>query len=173
MSSHPLSATLEQLAPTTRPPEEHARVRQLSPAEKKLRLINLGAVLVPLGGLALAIVLAWGSAFDWTQATISLSMSFCTAIGVTVGYHRLFTHKSFVAVAPVRWLLAVFGSMAVQGPVIEWAGTHRRHHQHSDDEHDPHSPHNHADEWGDGFIGTVRGFWHSHIGWLFRGRPKG
>jgi stearoyl-CoA desaturase (Delta-9 desaturase) len=146
----------------------------LSPADRRVRAVNLGAVTLPLVGLGVAVYLSFGTAFDWTQAAISLSMSFLTALGVTIGYHRLFTHKSFIAVAPVRWLLAVLGSMAVQGPVIERAGAHRRHHQHSDDTHDPHSPHQHARGcWGSTFMGTLRGFYHAHVGWLFEGHMKG
>ena len=148
--------------------------RTLSPADRKLRAINLGAVLVPIAGLVAAAAWSWGWGFDWVQFGVSVGLSLATAFGVTVGYHRLFTHKSFRAPAPVRFVLAALGSMAVQGPVIEWAGTHRRHHQHSDGEEDPHSPHMHPDgSWGDGVVGTIKGFYHAHIGWLFAGRSKG
>src|SRR5438874_11002376 len=134
MSIQSLPAAFEQFAPAPSEPtqESAAPDRVLSPAERKLRFINLGAVVIPFAGLALAIYLAWGSAFNWTQCIISLSMSLCTALGITVGFHRLATHKSFETPAPLRYLFAAFGSMAVQGPVIEWAGAHRRHHQHSD-----------------------------------------
>jgi stearoyl-CoA desaturase (delta-9 desaturase) len=144
-------------------------VRAVSPAETKLRLINLGAVLVPFAGLLAAILLLWGVAFDWSYLIISTSLSFASAIGITVGYHRLFTHRSFQTGPIVRYILAAMGSMAVEGPVIEWVGTHRRHHQCSDDEGDPHSPHH----FGGGVRGTLRGLYHAHVGWLFTGRPKG
>src|SRR5262245_11736161 len=167
MSIQSLPSTLVQ--PTSRPQPDI-----VSPADRKLRLINLGAVLLPLAGLAAAIYLAWGSAFDWTQCIISLSMSCATAFGIRIGYHRLVTHKSFETPGPVRYVLAAMGSMAVQGPVIEWAGAHRQHHQHSDHERDPHSPHMHeGGSWGTGILATLRGFYHSHLGWLFHGRPKG
>jgi stearoyl-CoA desaturase (delta-9 desaturase) len=87
-----------------------------------------------------------------------------TGLGITVGYHRLFTHRSFETVRPVEFLLAVLGSMAVQGPVLKWVAIHRRHHQHSDRPEDPHSPHHR----GGGITGVLAGFWHAHIGWIFR-----
>ncbi|MFM9995323.1 MAG: acyl-CoA desaturase [Phycisphaerales bacterium] len=146
----------------------------LSPVERRLRIVNLAAVVLPFAGLAAAIVLTWGAAFDWTQLSIFLVMAYSTALGITVGYHRLFTHKSFSAGPLVRGVLAALGSMAVQGSVIEWAATHRRHHQHSDEEEDPHSPHVHAGgSWGTGILATLRGLYHAHVGWLLNGRRKG
>jgi len=156
-------------------PHTHSHAHEhLSPADRTVRRVNMAAVVVPLLGLWLAIYLAWGTAFDWTQAAISLSMSMLTALGITVGYHRLFTHKSFTAVAPVRYILAALGSMAVQGPVIEWAGAHRKHHQHADGEHDPHSPHHHAGgEFAATLMGTLKGFYHAHMGWMLAGHQRG
>ncbi len=146
----------------------------VSPADRKVRLINLGAVLVPFAGLIVAIILAWGVALDWVQLSIFGAMSLATAAGITVGYHRLATHSSFQTPALVRFILAALGSMAVQGPVIEWAGTHRRHHQHSDGEGDPHSPNVHGDgTWRTGIRATLAGVYHAHMGWLFAGHPKG
>jgi stearoyl-CoA desaturase (delta-9 desaturase) len=84
------------------------------------------------------------------------------ALGVTVGYHRLLTHAAFGSPPPVRYALAVLGSMAVQGPVIDWVADHRKHHAHTDEEGDPHSPHGH----GSGFAGMVRGLLYAHMGWL-------
>jgi stearoyl-CoA desaturase (delta-9 desaturase) len=89
-------------------------------------------------------------------------MYLVTALGVTVGYHRLYTHRAFDAVAPVRYTLAVLGSMAVQGPVIDWVADHRKHHAFADDEGDPHSPHGH----GSGLRGALRGLYYAHMGWL-------
>jgi stearoyl-CoA desaturase (delta-9 desaturase) len=148
--------------------------RAVSPVERRLRIVNLCAVVIPVVALGAAVWLAWGGAFDWTQCSILVAMTYLTALGITVGYHRLFTHRSFQAGAAVRYALAALGSMAVQGAVIEWAGAHRRHHRHSDGEEDPHSPHVHgASSWGSGIVGTVRGFWHAHVGWLFRERLRG
>ena len=90
-----------------------------------------------------------------------------TGLGITVGFHRLFTHRSFKTTRAVRALLAVLGSMAVEGPVIEWVATHRKHHRFSDRPGDPHSPHvGHAPGWR----GALRGLGHAHVGWMFRGK---
>jgi stearoyl-CoA desaturase (Delta-9 desaturase) len=143
-------------------------------AHLKVRVINLAAVLIPVAGLIAAIVLSWGVAFDWVQLAIFGGMTIATALGITVGYHRLATHKSFRTPAPIRYLLAALGSAAVQGPVIEWAGTHRKHHQHSDHDDDPHSPNAHGGgSWGKGIKATLRGFFHAHMGWLFSAHSKG
>jgi stearoyl-CoA desaturase (delta-9 desaturase) len=128
-----------------------------------IRLVNLTAVLVPLIGLVITIALLWGWGFSWLHLWILLGMYLVTSFGVTIGYHRLFTHRSFEAVAPVKLLLAMFGSMAVEGPLTRWVATHRIHHQHSDEHDDPHSPHTH----GEGVIATLKGLWHAHVGWIF------
>ena len=86
-------------------------------------------------------------------------------MGITVGFHRLFTHRSFKTRLPVRALFAVLGSAAVEGPLIEWVSTHRMHHRFSDRSGDPHSPH--VDR-GTGWRGALRGLLHAHVGWLFR-----
>src|SRR5919198_3331955 len=127
------------------------------------RSANLVAVILPFIAFLAAIALLWNSYVGWSDLVILAVMYLVTALGVTVGYHRLYTHRAFDAVAPVRYTLAVLGSMAVQGPVIDWVSDHRRHHAFADDEGDPHSPHGH----GDGFAGTLRGLWHAHLGWLF------
>jgi stearoyl-CoA desaturase (delta-9 desaturase) len=93
-------------------------------------------------------------------------MYLISGLGITIGYHRYFTHKSFQTSRFVQALLAISGSMAFEGSVLQWAAVHRSHHQHSDDEHDPHSPHTH----GAGVWNAIRGMWHAHMGWLFRRR---
>lgn len=146
----------------------------LSPVEIRLRIVNLVAVIVPLVGLAGAILVSWGTAFDWVQFWIFVGMTYATSVGITVGYHRLFTHQSFKTSGVMRYVLGALGSMAVQGAVIEWSGAHRKHHQHSDEEDDPHSPHMHVGgSWGSGIWATLRGFYHAHVGWLFGQRLKG
>src|SRR4029453_17229416 len=90
-----------------------------------------------------------------------------TGLGVTVGYHRLFTHRSFKTTRALRAVLAVLGSMAVEGPVNEWVATHRKHHRFSDEPGDPHSPH--LDD-APGWRGALRGLGHAHVGWMFRGK---
>lgn len=133
----------------------------------RARVINLVLVVLPFVGLVAAIVLLWGIALDWQHLMLFGVMYLLTVLGITIGYHRLFTHRSFKTPRPVGVLLAVLGSMAVQGPLFNWVADHRRHHQHSDNEGDPHSPHTH----GHGVLGTLRGLWHAHLGWLFDPTP--
>src|SRR5947207_4027918 len=92
-------------------------------------------------------------------------MYLLTGLGITVGYHRLFTHKAFEARLPLKAALAVLGSMAMEGPLFKWVAQHRRHHQHSDKHDDPHSPNMH----GGGLWGMLKGLWHAHMGWIFNG----
>jgi len=131
------------------------------------RLANLALVLIPFAGLITAIVLLWGVALSWPILAISGGMYLLTVFGVTVGYHRHFTHRSFKTSPPVAAALAVLGSMSVEGPLLNWVADHRRHHQHSDKAGDPHSPQTH----GPGFRGALVGLWHAHLGWLFGALP--
>lgn len=124
-------------------------------------------VTVPLLGLAGACILLWGWGFSWVDLWLLVGMYLATMIGVTVGFHRLFTHRSFETFRPIQILLGVLGSMTFQGPLIPWVGRHRQHHRFSDCENDPHSPHPH----GAGLWEKLRGFWHAHIGWAFAPMP--
>lgn len=133
------------------------------------RIATLVAVIVPLAGLAATPFLLWGWGFGWVEFGLLLGMYLLTALGVTVGFHRLFTHKSFETNSVVRFVLAALGSMAIQGSVLKWVAMHRRHHQHSDTPDDPHTPH----LGGRGLRGFAKGLWHSHIGWVFRADPPG
>ncbi len=128
---------------------------------------TLVGITVPVAGLVMAIVLSalWG--FSWINVGLMVGMYFLTMTGVTVGFHRLFTHRSFQTVKPVQYVLGVLGSMSLQGSLLDWVGRHRRHHQHSDKTDDPHSPYPH----GAGLLGLFRGFWHAHIGWAFAPMP--
>lgn len=142
--------------------------------ERRLAAVNLVAIVTPLVGLIAAIVLLWGVAFDWTILLVMLAMGIVSGLGITIGFHRLCTHKSFKTPAFMRYLFAAAGSMAVQGPVISWCADHRKHHQHSDGEEDPHSPHMHPDgSWGEGLWATIRGAFHAHVGWMLWKRDSG
>ena len=132
---------------------------------KATSLIGIGT---PVVGLVVAIFLTWGWGVTWLHAGLFAGMYLLTAVGVTVGFHRLFTHRSFKAPAWVQGVFAALGSMAVEGPVNKWVAMHRCHHQHSDHEHDPHSPNHH----GEGIKGVLYGFFYAHCGWIFRGDPK-
>src|SRR5262249_29545 len=127
----------------------------------RVPVANTIAVVVPFLGLAAAIYFLWGRGFSWVELGLLLGMYTLTGIGVTVGYHRLFTHRSFETGSSVQFILAVLGSMAVEGPLLRWVAMHRRHHQHSDGTEDPHSPHH----YGAGKLGLLRGVWHAHLGW--------
>ena len=129
-----------------------------------VRATTIVAVVVPPIALVASMILAWGGWFHWIDLALFVVMYVLTGLGITIGYHRLYTHKSFVTRGPIAAFFAVCGSMAAQGPMIWWAATHRKHHQHSDHEHDPHSPHAGR---GPGVLGAIGGFFHAHIGWLF------
>jgi stearoyl-CoA desaturase (delta-9 desaturase) len=131
------------------------------------RTLTLMAVVLPFLGVVAAAGLLWGWGFNWVILAILAVMTLGPGLGITVGFHRLFTHRSFETNKVVECLLGILGSMAVQGPLMQWVAIHRRHHQFSDHEGDPHSPHHH----GKGIIGVVRGFWHAHIGWFFQPDP--
>jgi stearoyl-CoA desaturase (delta-9 desaturase) len=126
-------------------------------------------VTLPFVGVVMAVVLSWMWGFSWVNVGLLAGMYLASMLGVTVGFHRLFTHRGFQTYRPIQWLLGALGSMSFQGPLLDWVGRHRLHHQHSDAEGDPHSPYPH----GDGLRGLLRGFWHSHIGWAFAPMPDG
>jgi stearoyl-CoA desaturase (delta-9 desaturase) len=140
------------------------------PVGTRVKLITLAAVALPPVALAFAIWLSWGTAFRMTDLLLLLVGYVLTAMGITIGYHRLYTHRSFEAAAPVAWTFGVLGSMAVQGPLLWWVTTHRCHHQYSDREHDPHSPHAARRE---GVFGWISSFLHAHVGWLFSREAHG
>src|SRR5579859_6306640 len=130
------------------------------------RLANVVVTVVPAALLGVAIWLAWGGTLHWQDLVVLAVSYLLTGVGITVGYHRLFTHRSFKTGRPARALFAVLGSAAVEGPVIEWVSTHRKHHRFSDLPGDPHSPHT---DHGVGWRGALRGLFHAHVGWMFRG----
>jgi stearoyl-CoA desaturase (delta-9 desaturase) len=140
-------------------------VKPLEPREATFqrRLVLVVTVLPFLGFLA-AVWTLWGTGLSMLNVGIFLFFYATTGLGITVGFHRLFTHKGFEAPSWLRNLLAIYGSMAIQGPVIRWVADHRRHHAFSDQPGDPHSPH--LDE-GPGIRGVVKGLWHAHLGWFF------
>ena len=127
--------------------------------------ITLAAVLVPPLGLLSAAGVLWGVAFSWVDAVVFLVLYVLCGLGTTVGFHRLFTHKSFETTSWLRAVFAILGSMTMQGPVTQWVTDHRKHHALSDREGDPHSPHA---GHGEGAWAAVKGFVHAHVGWLFR-----
>jgi stearoyl-CoA desaturase (delta-9 desaturase) len=135
----------------------------MQPMSRVEKTANLGAVIVPFAATVTAVVLLWNQLVRPADLAIAAVMYLFTAVGITVGFHRLLTHRSFQTRKPVEYLFATAGSMAVQGPVISWVADHRKHHAHTDEEGDPHSPHvGH----GGGVRGVFAGLWHAHSGWL-------
>ena len=127
------------------------------------RWANLGAVVVPFAATIAAIALFWNRLVSPADLAIAVVMYLLTAVGITVGFHRLLTHRSFQTSKALEYTFAVLGSMAVQGPVISWVADHRKHHAHTDEEGDPHSPHVGRRA---GLRGMLAGLWHAHAGWL-------
>ncbi|WP_441250589.1 acyl-CoA desaturase [Kitasatospora sp. McL0602] len=118
---------------------------------------------IPFTALLAAVPAAWGWGLGWVDLTIALVMYFVTCHGITVGYHRFFTHGSFKANRPLTLALAVAGSLAVEGPLVRWVADHRKHHRFSDKEGDPHSPW----RYGESVPALLKGLWWAHMGWLF------
>ncbi|GLZ37812.1 acyl-CoA desaturase [Actinokineospora sp. NBRC 105648] len=120
-------------------------------------------ILIPFAALIAAVPFAWGWGLGWVDVALAAFFYTFTCLGVTVGFHRYFTHGAFKAKRAVRVGLAIVGSMALQGPILHWVADHRRHHAFADRDGDPHSP------WAFGTspVALVRGFWHAHMGWVF------
>jgi stearoyl-CoA desaturase (delta-9 desaturase) len=126
--------------------------------------INLAGIVLPLCGLATAVSLLWDRMVGFTELAILAVGYLATGLGVTVGFHRLLTHRSFQTFPALRYTFAVLGEMAVESDVLTWVADHRKHHQFSDRAGDPHSPHA---GFGEGPIEQLKGLWHAHTGWLF------
>src|SRR5215468_9512273 len=129
-----------------------ARISQ-QPGRAAYSVVLALVVLVPFVALLFSIRQLWNQAVGWTEVLLLVGMYVPISIGVTAGYHRMLTHKSFVAHPIVKFGLLVLGSMAIEGNCIGWAADHLLHHQLSDKKGDPHSP--------------TEGLWHAHLGWLF------
>jgi stearoyl-CoA desaturase (delta-9 desaturase) len=128
------------------------------------RLASALVTAVPPIIVVVAMWLGWtGNLLRWQDLLVLALAYMIVGTGITVGFHRLLTHRSFRCSRLLRAGFAALGSAAAEGPVIDWVATHRRHHQHSDGERDPHSPHGH----GSGLSGALRGLAHAHLGWVF------
>jgi len=120
-------------------------------------------IALPFLAAAAAVPVAWGGWLGWTDVILTAVMYAVTGLGITVGYHRYFTHKSFKPNRGVKIALAVAGSLAIQGPVVRWVADHRKHHKFSDRDGDPHSPW----RYGNSVPALVKGLFYAHMGWLF------
>ena len=129
--------------------------------------VTAAIVLVPFAGLVLAVWLAWGHGLNLTDILLAAAFYLVTGLGVTIGFHRLLTHRSFTAAPALRVVLAIAGSMSFEGDVVGWVAIHRRHHAFTDRPGDPHSPY----RYGTSLPGQLRGLAHAHVGWLLRDDP--
>ncbi|KPM57523.1 acyl-CoA desaturase [Frankia sp. CcI49] len=145
------------------PGERHTAMPGSAARARGEQVVLLATILVPFAALVAAVPLLWGRWISWRDVVLAAVMYAITGHGVTIGFHRYFTHRGFKTSRPVRAALAIAGNMAIEGPVIRWVADHRRHHAFSDAEGDPHSPW----RYGTGPVALARGLWHSHIGWLF------
>jgi stearoyl-CoA desaturase (delta-9 desaturase) len=154
------TTTATSMARGPRPMTLIPRTRRAARAEQGV----LGVfVIVPFLAVLAAVPVAWGWGLGWRDVVIAAVFYAVSGHGITVGFHRYFTHGSFKAPRPVRIALAIAGSMAIEGPVNRWVADHRRHHAFSDKEGDPHSPW----RYGEDIKSLTKGFFHAHVGWLF------
>jgi stearoyl-CoA desaturase (Delta-9 desaturase) len=135
--------------------------------ERLDRFLTGTVTVVPILALGVVAWQLWSVALGVSDLVVFGLMYVLTGLGVTVGFHRLLTHRSFKTTRGVRAVLAILGSVAIEGPVISWVADHRKHHAFADREGDPHSPHV---DHGHGVRGALRGLAHAHVGWMFRGK---
>lgn len=132
--------------------------------------ITIGAfVVIPLIAVAFAIPVALGDWLSWLDIGLAISFWLLTAGGITIGYHRFFTHGSFKANRGVKIMLAICGSLAIEGSLDQWVADHRKHHKFSDEVGDPHSPW----RFGTSKKAIAKGLLFSHVGWLFEADNTG
>jgi stearoyl-CoA desaturase (Delta-9 desaturase) len=146
--------------------------REVEPVlhETRDRIITGVVTIVPFLALGAVCWQLWADLLHWSDVAVFAIMYVTTGLGITVGFHRYLTHRSFKTSRPLRAILAVLGSAAIEGPVISWVADHRKHHRFSDREGDPHSPHvGH----GGGWKGALSGLVHAHLGWLFIHTERG
>ena len=163
------NGTTPAAAPAARRPHGHpahpdAGDRARSRAARWHRFLVAVFVVVPLLGLLAAVPLAWGLGWlGWHDVVIALVFYVISGMGISMGFHRYFTHSSFKANRGLKIALAVAGTLAVEGPVLVWVADHRRHHKYSDKEGDPHSPWRFGTDWK----ALTKGLGYAHVGWLF------
>lgn len=154
-------------ASTLAPPAPREPRPDLDPKPKGRfeQALTLVYVAVPFLALLAAVPFAWGWGLTWLDIAIGAVMYVITGLGVTVGYHRHFTHGSFKAKRPLRIALAIAGSLSIEGDVVFWVAEHRRHHKYADQEGDPHSPWRFGEDWK----ALTKGLVYAHVGWLLGG----
>ena len=138
--------------------------------ETRDRIITGLVTIIPFLAVIAAGWQVWGSALNWTDVFLFVVLYFFTGLGITVGFHRLLTHRSFKTTPWLRGLVGILGSAAIEGPVISWVADHRKHHTVSDEHGDPPSPHV---DHGGGWKGAMKGLFHAHVGWIFIHTQRG
>ena len=138
---------------------QNAKTSQAEHFERKVAYIT---IFVPFLFVLLGGVFLWGQSVSIIDISLCIGMYSFTMLGITMGFHRLFTHRSFKCGNGLKLALGIAGSMAAQGPIYFWVASHRHHHKHSDQTNDPHSPNNYE---GNILVG-FKEFWHSHVGWM-------
>jgi len=151
-------------APSDSPPRPSPDDVQACENEALDRFLTGLVTALPIMALGIVVWQTWGGLLRWTDVGIFFGMWFLTGFGITVGFHRHFTHRAFKTGRRMKVVLAVLGSMAVEGPITAWVADHRKHHAFTDIEGDPHSPHV---DHGHGLRGALKGLLHAHVGWLF------
>jgi stearoyl-CoA desaturase (delta-9 desaturase) len=163
-----MTATTETV-PAAPDPADVARVRaprpdiEPEPSSSLDRFLVGLFVAVPLLAVLAAVPLAWGWGLGWHDIVIGFVFYVIAGLGISMGFHRYFTHSSFKAARPLHVALAIAGSIAIEGPVLVWVADHRRHHKYSDREGDPHSPWRFGNDWK----ALTKGFLYAHMGWFF------
>lgn len=132
--------------------------------EKLDRFLTGLITVIPFVALVAVGAQAWNRSLHWSDIVVFLVLYFATGLGITIGFHRMLTHRSFETSKGLKALFAILGSAAIEGPVISWVADHRKHHAFTDREGDPHSPHV---DHGHGVSGILKGLFHAHVGWLF------
>jgi stearoyl-CoA desaturase (delta-9 desaturase) len=138
--------------------------------ETRDRIITGIVTVVPFLALGVVGWQVWADLLGWSDLAVFAILYVLTGLGITVGFHRHFTHRSFKTTRPIRAALAILGSAAIEGPIVSWVADHRKHHAFSDQPGDPHSPHV---DHGGGWRGALRGLLHAHVGWLFIHTQRG
>ena len=150
-----------------RPGPEHVQPPEFETLDRVLTgIITVGPILA----LILVAWQLWNGLLHPSDVIVFAILYVLTGLGVTIGLHRLLTHRSFKTYPAIRGIFAVLGSAAIEGPVISWVSDHRKHHAFSDRAGDPHSPHV---DHGSGLRGALRGLGHAHLGWLFIHTERG
>ncbi len=176
MATRDATTTSPSLAGAQTPPTAPAHPgpgpEDVQPTANETLDRTLTGIVTALPIIALGIVgwQLWQSWLHWSDIVVFFLMYIPTGLGITVGFHRLFTHRAFKTGPRTRGMFAILGSAAIEGPVISWVADHRKHHAFSDQHGDPHSPHV---DHGHGLKGALKGLLHAHVGWLFIHTQRG